>query len=153
MKNWEGLGTLIMWMTSGGCEVDIEEGGMVPKYALTWEQVSYSPTEWSHEHLGSCLVVECLMMKSSTLFKCGPRPCPSHICQILCSHPLWWKHISQYHAGLLNYPLHQQIRPATDALFFSFPRTSACWLLQCASIQPFPCTAGRTDRRSFRPAS
>ena len=76
LKNGEGLGTLIMWMTSIGCGVDIYVGGAVsdykyvrnkPKSEFLTGQVEYSP---SCERLGSCLATECLMRKSSmcTLF-------------------------------------------------------------------------------------
>ena len=59
-------------MTFGGCEVDV--GGAVPDYRygrniipesdFLTGQAEYS---WSCERLGSCLVTECSMMKSSTM--------------------------------------------------------------------------------------
>jgi len=60
-------------MTSGGHEVDV--GGVVPDYKYRRNkpesefltgQAEYS---WSCECLGSCLAVECSMMRSSMLFQ------------------------------------------------------------------------------------
>ena len=74
-------------MMSGGREVDV--GGAVPDYKYRCNisesdfltgQVEYS---LPCEHLGSCLVIECLMMKFSTLFDYGPLPRPPDVIHMI----------------------------------------------------------------------
>jgi len=92
-KNAEGLGAPIMWMTSGGREVDVRwtwggSRGAVPdyKYRRNKPENEFLTGEaeylWSCERLGSCLKVERSMIKSSTLFhvfECGPLPPYVHL--------------------------------------------------------------------------
>ena len=79
MAKYVGLGTLI---TPHGCEVDV--GGVVPNDKFVHKpeskflsgQAKYSQP---HERLGSCPVMERLMMKSSRLLQCGPLPPYVHL--------------------------------------------------------------------------
>ena len=79
-KNGEGLGTSIMWMTSGGREVDV--GGALPINQLVCNsEFLTSEVEYcrSCETQESWLSLERSMMKPSTLFEHEPLPPYVHL--------------------------------------------------------------------------
>ena len=79
-KAWEHLYMML-------CEVDIGGGVQLqipPESEFHTSQEEYT---WFCEHLGSWLATECLMMKSSMLFQCGPPPtftsCPPDVIHMI----------------------------------------------------------------------
>ena len=64
-KNWEGLGALITWVTSGGCEMDVEGAG--PHSRFCWSSISLS-SSWLG--LSALLLVETLVAVDNSAQPC-----------------------------------------------------------------------------------
>ena len=73
-KNGEGLGTLIVWMTYGRCEVDVREGGIHIQInvldSVTWQDPRCSQ---DHEHsawlVRNLFIVHILVVRYSPLYR------------------------------------------------------------------------------------